>query len=401
MGRRPTGSAPTVERSRRRGAGYIGSATCRALLEAGHTVTVFDSLVKGHRGALPDGAEFVLGDTGDPDDLDRVFSSRSVDVVMDFAAFIAAGESMHLPARYFRNNTASALTLIEAMIRHDVGRLVFSSSAAVFGNPETVPVVEDARLAPTSPYGESKLQVERMLDWISAAHGLRFAALRYFNAAGAVSPDCGEDHDPESHLIPLVLGVALGNHEAIRIFGTDYPTPDGTCVRDYVHVADLASAHLLAIEALATRQSVRYNLGNGRGFSVREVVDCAAPGHRPRTPRGRVPPATGRSSDPRRELCRHSARLRLVAALRRPRLDRGQRMGVARQAPSRVRGLSGVLPRELVPPPAQPPHRGVGPRLPAPGTTAVARTGRTGLRRRAGPPRPHLLPVPGQRADER
>jgi UDP-glucose 4-epimerase len=257
------------------GAGYIGSATCRVLLGAGHTVTVFDNLVKGHRGALTGEAELVIGDTGDPADLDRVFSSRAVDVVMDFAAFIEAGESMDLPARYFRNNTASALTLVEAMLRHDVGRLVFSSSAAVFGDPESVPVAEDAPRQPTNPYGESKLQVERMLSWISSAHGLRFAALRYFNAAGAVSPDCGEDHDPESHLIPLVLGVALGRREAVRIYGTDYPTPDGTCVRDYVHVADLASAHLLALEALSTRQSVLYNLGNGTGFSVREIVDSA------------------------------------------------------------------------------------------------------------------------------
>ncbi|HXZ83420.1 MAG TPA: UDP-glucose 4-epimerase GalE [Acidimicrobiales bacterium] len=257
------------------GAGYIGSATCRALLEAGHTVTVLDNLVKGHRDAVPVEAELVVGDTASPEDVDRAFSSRSIDVVMDFAAFIEAGESMSVPERYFRNNTANVLTLLEAMLAHDVGRFVFSSSAAVFGDPEGVPVDEDAALEPTNPYGESKLQVERMLSWFSVAHGLRFAALRYFNAAGATSPDCGEDHDPESHLLPLVLGVAQGKGSAIPIYGTDYPTSDGTCVRDYVHVADLASAHLLALDALAARESVRYNLGNGRGFSVREVIEVA------------------------------------------------------------------------------------------------------------------------------
>ncbi len=257
------------------GAGYIGSATSRALLEAGHNVTVFDNLGKGHRAAVPDGAELLIGDTASAEDLDLAFVSRSYDVVMDFAAFIEAGESMNLPARYFRNNTANALTLIEAMLRHDVGRLVFSSSAAVFGNPDQVPVVEESRPEPTNPYGESKLQVERMLAWVGSAHGLRWAALRYFNAAGAAGPDCGEDHDPESHLIPLVLGAALGRREAVRVYGTDYPTPDGTCVRDYVHVADLASAHLLAMDALSTRASARYNLGNGLGYSVRDVVDCA------------------------------------------------------------------------------------------------------------------------------
>jgi UDP-glucose 4-epimerase len=257
------------------GAGYIGSATCRVLLEAGHSVTVFDNLVRGHRAAVPGDAELVVGDTGNPEDLDAVFTSRSIDVVMDFAAFIEAGESMNGPARYFRNNTANALTLLEAMLAHDVGRFVFSSSAAVFGDPEEIPVTEDAPLEPTNPYGESKLQVERMLRWIAAAHGLRFAALRYFNAAGATGPGCGEDHDPESHLIPLVLGVALGKREAIQIFGTDYATADGTCVRDYVHVADLASAHLLVLDALSTRGSVHYNLGNGVGFSVREVVEVA------------------------------------------------------------------------------------------------------------------------------
>lgn len=257
------------------GAGYIGSATCRALLEAGHTVTAFDNLAKGHRNAVPAEAELVVGDTGNSEDLGRVFSSRPIDVVLDFAAFIEAGESVNVPERYFRNNTANALTLLEAMIAHDVGRLVFSSSAAVFGDPEGVPITEDARLEPTNPYGESKLQVERMLAWVGAAHGLRYATLRYFNAAGATNADCGEDHDPESHLIPLALAVAAGKRDSLLIFGSDYPTLDGTCVRDYVHVTDLAAAHVLALDALSSRESVRYNLGNGHGFSVREVVEVA------------------------------------------------------------------------------------------------------------------------------
>lgn len=256
------------------GAGYIGSATCTALVDAGHDVTVLDDLSTGHRAALPD-VRIIVGSSADVDTLDRLFSTQRFDVVMDFAAFIEAGESMIIPERYFRNNVANALSVVEAMLRHGVGRIVFSSSAAVYGNPRSVPIDEDAALDPTNPYGESKLSFERMLRWIHEAHEIRVAVLRYFNAAGATSPDVGEDHRPESHLIPLVLQCALGATPEVAIYGTDYETPDGTCIRDYVHVADLAEAHVLALNALGERETLTYNLGNGAGFSVREVIDVA------------------------------------------------------------------------------------------------------------------------------
>jgi UDP-glucose 4-epimerase len=257
------------------GAGYIGSTVIVALLKAGHQVVAFDNLSKGHRQAVPKNVPLVEGDIGDSAALDRVFKQYPIDAVMHFAALIEAGESMKAPEQFFRNNTAHSLTLIETMLANGVKRLVFSSTAALFGNPETLPIGEDAALQPTNAYGESKLLVERILDWINRIHGLRFACLRYFNAAGAISPDQGEAHQPESHLVPLVLKVALGQREAISVFGTDYPTPDGTCVRDYIHVADLAQAHLLALEALSVRDRLYYNLGNGAGFSVREVIETA------------------------------------------------------------------------------------------------------------------------------
>ncbi len=257
------------------GAGYIGSTVAAQLLQAGRGVVVLDDLSRGHRRAVPPGAELVAADVGDAAALDAVFASRRFDVVMHFAALIEAGKSMKVPERYFRNNTANTLTLLQAMLRHGVGRLVFSSTAALFGNPERVPVAEDDRQLPTNAYGESKLLVERMLDWLHRAHGLRFACLRYFNAAGARDPDHGEDHRPESHLIPLVLQVALGRRESVAMFGTDYATPDGTCVRDYIHVDDLAHAHLLAMAALGERERLHYNLGNGEGFSVRQVIEAA------------------------------------------------------------------------------------------------------------------------------
>jgi len=193
---------------------------------------------------------------------------------MHFAALIEAGESMRVPERYFRVNTASALTLLEAVIRHHVKRFVLSSTAAVFGNPETTPIREDAPLRPTNAYGESKLMVEHMLSWLHRIHGLHYACLRYFNAAGATA-DCGEEHEPESHLIPLTLQVALGKRDHIGIFGTDYPTEDGTCIRDYIHVVDLADAHILVLEALKNEDRLIYNLGNGLGFTVRQVVETA------------------------------------------------------------------------------------------------------------------------------
>jgi UDP-glucose 4-epimerase len=257
------------------GAGYIGSTVASQLVAAGHAVTVFDNLSRGHRAAVPSGAKLVVGDIGDAAALDAVFAAGAFETVMHFAALIEAGESMHVPEQYFRTNTAGTLTVLETMLRHKVGRLVFSSTAALFGNPERLPIAEDDRHQPTNAYGASKHLVEQMLDWLSLAHGLRFACLRYFNAAGARAPDHGEDHRPESHLIPLVLQVALGQRASISIFGDDYPTPDGTCVRDYIHVEDLARAHLLAMSALGDRPMLRYNLGSGEGFSVRQVIETA------------------------------------------------------------------------------------------------------------------------------
>jgi len=257
------------------GAGYIGSVVAAELLKAGHRVLVYDDLSRGHLRAAPKGAELIVADTADRAALDRVFMTHQVDAVMHFAALIEAGESMKNPAAFFRNNTANALTLLEAMLAHGVKKFVFSSTAALFGNPERSPIEDDDPLRPTNVYGESKLMVERMLTWFNGVHGLRYASLRYFNAAGAMSADHGEDHQPESHLIPLVLKVALGQIEQVNILGADYPTPDGTCVRDYIHVLDLASAHLLALDALEHRDRLIYNLGNGQGFSVREVIEVA------------------------------------------------------------------------------------------------------------------------------
>ena len=257
------------------GAGYIGSVVAAELLKAGRRVLVYDDLSRGHRRAIPKGAELIVADIADRAALDRVFKTHPVDAVMHFAALIEAGASMKNPAAFFRNNTANALTLLEAMLTHGVKKFVFSSTAALFGNPDRAPIEEDDPLRPTNVYGESKLMVERMLAWLNVVHGLRYASLRYFNAAGAVSSDQGEDHRPESHLIPLVLKVAMGQTDHVNVFGADYPTPDGTCVRDYIHVLDLASAHLLALDALERHDRLIYNLGNGQGFSVREVIEVA------------------------------------------------------------------------------------------------------------------------------
>ena len=256
------------------GAGYIGSVVAAGLLDAGHSVTVFDNMSRGHIEAVPGAARLITGDLEDRAALDRLFATGSFDGVLHFAGWIEAGESMKVPERYFRNNTANTLNLLEAMLKHRVGRLVFSSTAALYGNPVRVPIEEDDALAPTNAYGESKLLVERMLAWFHQCHGLRYASLRYFNAAGAAG-ERGENHQPESHLIPRVLQVALGQGEQVSIFGTDYPTPDGTCVRDYIHILDLASAHLAALDALGSRDRLVYNLGNGTGFSIREVIEVA------------------------------------------------------------------------------------------------------------------------------
>jgi UDP-glucose 4-epimerase len=223
---------------------------------------------------VPAGATFVEGDVADGKRLDDLLRDGSFAGVMHFAALIEAGESMRFPELYFRNNTAATLSLLEAMVRNKLPKIVFSSTAAVYGEPVKTPIAEDAALAPTNAYGESKLLVEQMLSWIHRIHGLRYASLRYFNVAGAI-PGRGEAHEPESHLIPLILDVALGRRANIKIFGQDYPTRDGTAVRDYIHVQDLAEAHLLAFNALDERDRMIYNLGNGHGFTVREVVESA------------------------------------------------------------------------------------------------------------------------------
>jgi len=228
----------------------------------------------GWREAVPAAAEFVHADTGDEAAIDSLFNSHQFDAVMHFAALIEAGESVKVPEQYFDNNSLRTLTLLRAMLRHQVRRFVFSSTAAVYGEPQIVPIPEDHPLAPTNAYGESKLIVEQMLAWFHRAHGFRYASLRYFNAAGA-TPARGEAHHSESHLIPLILQVPLGQREFISIFGSDYPTKDGTCVRDFIHIDDLASAHLLALQGLETNATLICNLGSGSGFTVREVIDIA------------------------------------------------------------------------------------------------------------------------------
>lgn len=240
---------------------------------------IYDNLRHARRELIPSGADFVQAELADRDRLEEQLRS-GVDGVMHFAALIEAGESMAKPEVYFRNNTAATLTLLEAMLAAGVRRLVFSSTAAVYGEPESTPIREDAPLRPTNPYGESKLLVEKMLAWMYRVHGFHYASLRYFNVAGAVGTR-GEAHEPETHLIPLVLDVALNRRDKIKIYGNDYPTPDGTCIRDYIHVEDLADAHLLAFDALSRGGQLIYNLGNGAGFSVLEVIESArrATGH--------------------------------------------------------------------------------------------------------------------------
>jgi len=254
------------------GAGYIGGTLARLLLAGGHEVTIYDNLCHSKASAVPQGANFVEGDLADRTHLTETLVLGRFDGVMHFAALIEAGESMARPEIYFRNNTAGTLTLLEAMLATGHDRLVFSSTAACYGEPESVPILEDAKLAPTNAYGESKLLVEHMLRWFNRSHGFRYASLRYFNVAGAIE-GYGEAHEPESHLIPLILDVALGRREKIKIFGEDYPTRDGTCIRDYIHVRDLADAHLLALAALEKSSRLIYNIGNGQGFTVREVID--------------------------------------------------------------------------------------------------------------------------------
>lgn len=256
------------------GAGYVGSHCLRHLLREGHEVVVYDNLYQGHAAAVPAGL-LVEGDLSDRDKLAALMRERQIEAVMHFAALALVGESVQKPELYYRNNVLGSFHLLEAMRESGVRKIVFSSTTATYGTPETMPIAESTPQQPINPYGFSKLVVERMLDDYAAAHGFGFAALRYFNAAGAAADgSIGEDHTPESHLIPIVLQVALRQRPSISIFGDDYPTPDGTCVRDYVHVEDLATAHLAALERLSPGKAIKVNLGSGRGYSVREVIEA-------------------------------------------------------------------------------------------------------------------------------
>ena len=259
------------------GAGYIGSHTAVELLESGHEVVIVDSLVTGYEAAVPEGASFYQGDIRDYDFLNDLFKKEAIDAVIHFAAFSLVGESVTDPLKYYENNLYGTKVLLKAMIDNGVNKIVFSSTAATYGEPENIPILEDDRTCPTNPYGETKLAMEKMMKWSANAYGLKYVSLRYFNACGAhKSARIGEAHNPESHLIPLVLQVPNGKRESVSIYGTDYDTPDGTCIRDYIHVTDLAKAHILAVEYLMKGgESNVFNLGNGVGYSVREVIETA------------------------------------------------------------------------------------------------------------------------------
>ena len=258
------------------GAGYVGSHMVDLLVRQGAAVTVVDDLRQGHRAALPPGVELVVANVSDAAAMDAVLAGREWHAIIHFAALSLVGESMQQPMRYLQENAGGGFTLIDAAVRAGVDRFILSSTANLFGEPDAVPIREDAELRPSSPYGESKLMIERALAWAGQRHGLRSACLRYFNAAGAdPAGRIGEDHNPETHLIPLVIDAALGRRDTVTIFGDDYPTPDGTCIRDYVHVSDLCDAHLCALRQLDSG-SVTYNLGNGAGHSVRQVVAAVA-----------------------------------------------------------------------------------------------------------------------------
>jgi len=258
------------------GAGYIGSHTVIELIEEKEEVVVIDNLQKGHKGAVL-GGRFYEGDLRDEEFLQKVFSENEIESVIHFAADSLVGESVQDPLKYYNNNVVSTLKLLTKMKEFGVKRIVFSSTAATYGEPENIPILETDRTLPTNPYGETKLAVEKALKWFDRAYGIKYASLRYFNAAGAhISGKIGEDHNPETHLIPIVLQAALGKREVVKIFGDDYNTPDGTCIRDYIHVSDLAQAHILALKKLRNGgESDIYNLGNGKGFSVKEVIDVA------------------------------------------------------------------------------------------------------------------------------
>jgi UDP-glucose 4-epimerase len=256
------------------GAGYIGSVVTEQLINDGHQVVVYDNLSKGHERAVVAGADFVEGDLLDTEELYQTFDYNKIEAVIHLAASSLVGESVAEPAKYYENNVVAGIGLLEAMRYCNVSRIVFSSTAATYGQPEAQPILESAPANPTNPYGETKLAFERAMHWYEQAYGIRYASLRYFNAAGA-SEKCGEDHDPETHIIPITLQAAAGKRPHVEIFGDDYPTADGTCIRDYVHVIDLARAHILALDVLAERSAI-YNLGcGGDGYSVRDVIEAA------------------------------------------------------------------------------------------------------------------------------
>jgi len=259
------------------GAGYIGSHTVMALVEQGEQVVVYDNLYKGHKSAVPKEVPLYIGDLRDKEMLEKVFDENNIEAVIDFAADSLVGESVSEPLKYYNNNVYGTLCLLEVMKEKGISHIVFSSTAATYGEPEQIPITEKDKTVPTNPYGETKLTVEKMLKWAANAYGMTYTVLRYFNAAGAhISGKIGEDHSPESHLIPLVLQVALDKREKILVFGDDYHTKDGTCIRDYIHVSDLADAHILALKRLIKGGASRiYNLGNGKGFSVKEIIEMA------------------------------------------------------------------------------------------------------------------------------
>ncbi|NOW89305.1 UDP-glucose 4-epimerase [Clostridium beijerinckii] len=259
------------------GAGYIGSHTVHELIKQNKDVIIVDNLQSGHMKAVNPKAKFYKGDIRDSEFLDKVFSENKIDAIIHFAANSLVGESMVKPLLYFNNNVYGMQILLESMVKHDIKNIVFSSTAAVYGEPKKIPISEDDETNPTNTYGETKLTMEKMMKWVSKANGINYVSLRYFNAAGALEDgSIGEDHSPESHLIPLILQVPLGKREAITVFGEDYDTPDGTCIRDYIHVLDLADAHIKAVEYLQNgNESNIFNLGNGIGFSVKEMIDSA------------------------------------------------------------------------------------------------------------------------------
>ncbi len=259
------------------GAGYIGSVVTEQLIRQGFEVTILDNLSTGHLGAVHPGALFVEADLRNPATIREAFAKHPVDAVMHFCACSLVGESVEKPLLYYENNVAGGLNLLKAMLEVGVKQFIFSSTAATYGEPEEIPLKETSPTRPTNPYGDTKLAFERLLHWAAAAHGLRYVTLRYFNACGA-SERYGEDHRPETHLIPIVLQVALGKRERVSVFGTDYPTPDGSCLRDYIHVLDLAQAHILALKALAADETIKekiFNLGNGEGYSVLQLIEVA------------------------------------------------------------------------------------------------------------------------------